>query len=348
MAVSPHFASENLIGAVPTITYGKDLAWFWHDARRAEISGHRNWQVMRMALNYCQCSCVATVKLDATRAGRRLQGSRVRDFGKGLREALESAAEIVIMSISAVKTSSIIGLMFFMGIAAASHAQATKPAPPTPIDEKKVELGGTPWNPQWDEIIEKAMPPEMLSSQVPRGVRRFCPRFYEISETEKRVFWAYFFQALAGAEAGLNPNTSVRHNVTDVAKRDEVTGKTMRSEGLLQLAYADQKRYGCNFDWQVDRALKVNDPAKTILQPKNNLECGVKILVKQTIIQHKPLLTRSGYWSTLRPDGPSYRVFAKQMSNPPAACRLLTKSTIDKSATTKSVQDDVNRGGTPK
>jgi hypothetical protein len=117
---------------------------------------------------------------------------------------------------------------------------------------------------------------------------------------------------------------------------------------LLQLAYADQKRYDCNFDWKIDRALKANDPAKTILQPKNNLECGVKILFNQIIVQHKPLLTRSGYWSSLHPDGLSYRVFAKQMTNPPTACRLSTKSTIDKSATTKSVQDDANRGEAPK
>jgi hypothetical protein len=252
------------------------------------------------------------------------------------------------MSISALKTSFIVSLVFFMGIATASHAQATKPAPPTPIDLKKVELGGTPWNPQWDQIIEKALPPEMLSSQVPQGVRRFCPRFYEMGETDKRSFWAYFFQALAGAEAGLNPNTSVRHTKPEVAKPDDVRGMAMRSQGLLQLAYADQKRYGCNFNWQMDRALKANDPAKTILQPKNNLECGVKILFNQIIVQHKPLLTRSGYWSTLHPDGPSYRVFAKQMTNPPAACGLSTKSTIDKSATTKSVQDDANRGETPK
>ena len=121
-----------------------------------------------------------------------------------------------------------------------------------------------------------------------------------------------------------------------------------RSEGLLQLSYADQRRYGCDFNWQVDRALKANDPAKTILQPKNNLECGVKILVNQTIVQRKPLLTWSGYWSTLQPDGPSYRVFAKQMTNPPAACGLPTKSAIDKSATTKSVQDEANRSQTPK
>jgi hypothetical protein len=252
------------------------------------------------------------------------------------------------MSISSLKTSFIVSLVFFMGIATASHAQATKPAPPTPIDEKKVELGGKPWNPQWDQIIEKALPPEMLSSQVPQGVRRFCPRFYEMGETDKRAFWAYFFQALAGAEAGLNPNTSVRHTKPEVVKRDEGRGLAMRGEGLLQLAYADQKRYGCDFNWQVDRTLKANDPAKTIFQPKNNLECGVKILVNQTIVQHKPLLTRSGYWSTLQPDGPSYRVFAKQMTNPPAACGLSTKSTIDKSATTKSVQDDTTRGKTPK
>jgi len=42
--------------------------------------------------------------------------------------------------------------------------------------------------------------------------------------------------------------------------------------------------YGCDFNWPVDRALKTNDPAKTILQPKNNLECGVKFLVNQTIV----------------------------------------------------------------
>jgi hypothetical protein len=247
------------------------------------------------------------------------------------------------MSIFALNPWFIVSLTFFMAVASPSHAQATNPAPPTPIDEKKVELGGTPWNPQWDQIIEKALPPEMLSSRVPQGVRRFCPRFYEMGETDKRIFWAYFFQALAGAEAGLNPNTSVRHRTPEAAKGDEMRGMAMRTEGLLQLAYADQKRYGCDFNWHADRVLKANDPAKTILQPKNNLECGVKILVNQTIVQHKPLLTWSGYWSTLQPDGPSHRVFAKQMTNPPAACGLASRSTIDRSATTESVQDRANR-----
>ncbi len=81
------------------------------------------------------------------------------------------------MNIFVLKTPWFVAcLIFGMVIPTASPAQAIKPAPPTPIDMKKVELGGTPWNSQWDQIIEKALPPEMLSSQVPRGVRRFCPR----------------------------------------------------------------------------------------------------------------------------------------------------------------------------
>ncbi len=197
---------------------------------------------------------------------------------------------------------------------------AMKAAPPTPIDTKRAELGGPMWDPAWDKTVELALPPEMLSSQVPRDVRRFCPRFYEMSEADKRAFWAYFFQALAGAEAGLKPTSLVRHAQPAMEVKDEVTGVQGRTEGLLQLAYADEKRYGCDFDYEADRRLKANDPARTILQPKANLECGVKILDKQMFDEHKPLLSRTGYWSTLRPGTESYRVFAKQMTNVPAAC----------------------------
>jgi hypothetical protein len=195
-----------------------------------------------------------------------------------------------------------------------------KTAPATPIDVKRVELGGPTWDPEWDKIVELALTPEMLSSQVPRDVRRFCPRFYGMSEVDKRAFWAYFFQALAGAEGGLKPTSLVRHTQPVMDVKDAVTGAKGRTEGLLQLAYEDQKRYGCDFDWETDRRLKANDPARTILQPKNNLECGVTILNKQIIEAHKPLLSHSGYWSTLRPGGESYRVFVKQMTNVPAAC----------------------------
>jgi hypothetical protein len=222
------------------------------------------------------------------------------------------------------------------------HAQETKPAPPTPIDVKKADLGGKVWNPDWDLIIEKAVPSEMLSSAVSHDVARFCPRFSSMNDTDRRAFWAYFFQALAGAEAGLNPRTRVRHTEPEVAKIDKVTGVAVRSEGLLQLSYGDGKLYGCDFDWEADRKLSASSPAKSILQPRNNLECGVKILSNQIIDRHKPLFTRTSYWSTLQPGRKSYRVFAKQMTNPPASCGLPVRVPINTAATTKTVQEQAD------
>ena len=218
-------------------------------------------------------------------------------------------------------------------------SQATKPAPATPIDVKKAELGGTPWHPDWDVIIEKAIPPEMLSMQVPHDVRKFCPNFYGMSEVDKRAFWAYFFQALAGAEACLEPTSRVKHSERVVSRIDPVTGKIVRSEGLLQVSYWDQNRYSCDFDWEKDKSLKPDDPNKTILQPKNNLECGIKILQNQIIDQHLGLITKKSYWAPLQPRNYSHKNFLKQMTNPPEACGVASRSKVAKDKTTKSVKE---------
>ena len=203
---------------------------------------------------------------------------------------------------------------------ATAPAPAMKPAPPTPIDEKRAEIGGPMWDPAWDKIVEQALPPELLSTEVDRDVRPFCPRFDTIDEADKRAFWAYFFQALAGAEGGLKPTARAHHSQAAMQVKDKVTGMQGRTEGLLQLTYEDKNRYGCDFNWDTDRKLKADDPERTILQPTKNLECGIKILDRELIQQHKPLLSRTEYWSTLRPGTSSYRVFLKQMANAPAAC----------------------------
>jgi hypothetical protein len=202
-----------------------------------------------------------------------------------------------------------------------SQPEEIKALPATPIAEKKADLGTQTWNSDWDRVVEQALSPEMLSARVARDVRPFCPRFNAMSDGNKRAFWAYFFQALAGAEAGLLPTADVRHADRQVPVTDTVTKRIVRSEGLLQLTYMDAQRYDCDFDWDKDKQLPEKDPAKTILQPMNNLACGVKILENQLIAQRKPLLSQSGYWATLRPGGPAYRVFAKQMTNVPAVCR---------------------------
>ena len=196
-----------------------------------------------------------------------------------------------------------------------------KAAPATPIAEKKAELGDDQtWNPAWDPMIEEALPLDMLSPQVAKAVKPFCPRFNALSDGDKRAFWAYFFQALAGAEAGLVPTTDVHHMDSVLQVRDDVTHRMVRQEGLLQLTYMDQERYGCDFDWEKDKHRLVHDPAKTILQPKNNLLCGVNIIRYQLIDQHRPLLSSTSYFATLQPGTISIKVFLKQMANVPAVC----------------------------
>jgi hypothetical protein len=197
-----------------------------------------------------------------------------------------------------------------------------KPAPPTPIAVQKEALGKPGWDPAWDAIIEKALPAEFLtSSKVAKDVKPFCPHYSDMPVADRRAFWAYFFQALAGAEAGLEPTVTARHPQPEVSIVDPVTKRIARTEGLLQLAYMDSDRYGCDFDWERDKNLPVKDPNKTILQPETNLLCGMKILTNQVITQNKPLVTHTSYWSTLQPGTVSYRNFRRQMTNPPEACR---------------------------
>lgn len=197
----------------------------------------------------------------------------------------------------------------------------TKPAPPTPIAIEKQELGDPrPWSPDWDTMIEQALPADLLSTDRERQVSALCPRFKFLTDTDRRAFWAYFFQALAGAEAGLEPTANVRHKDPAVAVIDPVTHRVARQEGLLQLAYMDSDRYNCDFDWDKDKELPEHDPAKSILQPKNNLLCGIHILEYQLATQHKPVLSGSSYWVTLRPGTYSHQQFLKQMANEPDEC----------------------------
>lgn len=204
----------------------------------------------------------------------------------------------------------------------ASVDPSVKPAPPTPIAVRKEELGKPGWNPEWDTVIEQALPPEFFTShRVARDVKPLCPRYSRLSDVDKKQFWAYFFQALAGAEAGLEPTSSVRHSDPAVAVRDPVTQRIARQEGLLQLAYMDAGRYGCDFDWEADKHLPEKDPQKTILQPENNLLCGMNILSNQLLTRRWPLLTRKSYWITLQPGTFSYQLFLKQMANVPDVCR---------------------------
>ncbi len=201
-----------------------------------------------------------------------------------------------------------------------------KAAPQTPLAEKKVDLGDdVAWTPAWDAYIEQTLPADLISPEAARAVRPLCPAFAQVSEADKRAFWAYTFQALAAAEAGLKPTADVHHTQAAVAGKDAVTHRASRQEGLLQVKYEDAKRYGCDFDYAADARLPEKSEQRTILQPQRNLACGIKIMENQIVTQGKPLVVRSSYWATLQPGTGSYRVFAKQMANVPEACGLHRK-----------------------
>ena len=228
-----------------------------------------------------------------------------------------------LLSICCGIAAGVIAVRMIDGPASAAPVEPEiKPVPSTPIAKLKAKLGDdATWLPQWDAMIERSLPATLLSAGMQHNVQPFCPRFSRMSEPDRRAFWAYFFQALSGAEAGLNRTASVQHTEPEVAVEDNVSHRMVRSEGLLQLTYEDSARYGCDFDWEHDKRLPEHDPDKTILQPKNNLLCGVNILKSQLVAKKKPLLSKSSYWSVLRPGWPGYRVFAEQMRNVPEVCR---------------------------
>ena len=211
-------------------------------------------------------------------------------------------------------------------------APVTKAAPSTPLVEKREDLGESAgWSPTLDAYIERSLPPDLLSAKAARAVRSYCPDFAAEPDLDKRAFWAYTFQALAAAEAGLNPTANVHHTERVLALTDKVTRRPIRQEGLLQLTYEDNQRYGCDFDWTADRRLPLKDSHRTILEPERNLACGLKIMDDQIITQGKPLISRTSYWATLQPGTASYRVFAKQMANVPAACGLHRRRAVRRS-----------------
>lgn len=70
------FCGEGLIGTVTVMTYGQNLAWIGMMIVAQEYRGRGiGKQLMLAALHYCESRNIATVKLDATPAGRPLYQS---------------------------------------------------------------------------------------------------------------------------------------------------------------------------------------------------------------------------------------------------------------------------------
>ncbi len=77
-----------------------------------------------------------------------------------------------------------------------------KPAPPTPMAEQKAELGDDEtWDPDWDKIIEDALPSDLLSSKVSKDVKNFCPRFSSLQVADKRAYLGVLLPGIGGSRS---------------------------------------------------------------------------------------------------------------------------------------------------
>ncbi len=158
----------------------------------------------------------------------------------------------------------------------------------------------------WTQIVYTVIKKEesyLLGQNVADDIEIFCPQYRSLTEAQRLNFWGQFFASLAYHESGWNPvSRMIESNFT---YKDSVTKMPVVSEGLLQLSYQDEGSYrlDCGFDWNKDKNLAAKDPRKTILNPYNNLRCGIKIMSIQLKKYRSITMSSNVYWAVLKTNG---------------------------------------------
>lgn len=131
----------------------------------------------------------------------------------------------------------------------------------------------------------------------------FRPDYQSLSRKQKINVWGELISAVCKFESGWKPWSYMTETTM---KNDPVTGKQVKSEGLMQLSYQDKKNYPmliCRFDWEADRNKADNDKTRTILDPFINLEFGIQILARQIERTKKIALESGVYWAVIKLNG---------------------------------------------
>ncbi len=179
--------------------------------------------------------------------------------------------------------------------------------PPDPVfkfqalEWEATRSGSSAWSNHIYDVIRNEEP-QMLGQNVADDIEKFCPKYRTLNDNQRLNFWGQLFAGMAKFESSWNPATRMIETTMGI---DPVTGQQVASEGLLQLSYQDERSYGfnCGFDWNRDRLLGVNDPRKTIFDPKLNLRCGIKIMARQLKNKRAISLSSGVYWAVLKIDG---------------------------------------------
>lgn len=140
-----------------------------------------------------------------------------------------------------------------------------------------------------------------------KDITRFYPRYNSLNKAQRATVWCELISAICLPESGWDPCNWMTEKTMGI---DDVTGKQVKSEGLMQLSYQDVINYAGvlkdakgKIDWSKDKFLDQNDPKKTIFDPFINLEAGIRILADQIKRTGCVILSRNVYWAVLKEGG---------------------------------------------
>lgn len=219
--------------------------------------------------------------------------------------------------------------------------------PPAPLPSIAPEPGPTPasrpqvlqgWLRDYDAYVRAGARkyPGLLAID-PARLSNFCPGFARVHD--KAAFYADLLWSIAGPESDRHrAQITLEANLDGVANPiDPVTGRQVRSEGLLQLSYQDTDSYdapeACPFDWAADKAKAIaeyatgaeyGDGTRSIHDAYKNLGCGLFIVNAHLThlyptAEFEDALRR--YWVVMNPADPAYGIVRENLAQRQPACK---------------------------
>lgn len=155
---------------------------------------------------------------------------------------------------------------------------------PNPLEEEDEALA---WNhPSWSKHLKNLVIQDLSKLEKAKDIKRFCPMYSNISQTNKIRMWANLIVAMTKFESSYNPKSTYQ-------EAPPPAGPGTLSIGLLQMSYGD--KHG-------DCPLKKSEG--DLMDPLVNLSCGVKIfsywVSTDGVIQNSANRGAARYWSVLR------------------------------------------------
>ncbi len=187
---------------------------------------------------------------------------------------------------------------------AALQAELLSAAPavaPFDVDDPAPLAWESPKRPEakmWSEYSFRVVNQYLDVLDQARDIELFCPKYRALDRARKVETWADVMAGISYWETGWDPRNRTPEGDQGV---DDVTKRPVYSEGLLQLSYQDQESNPyCVFDWNKDQLLPETDLHRTILNPYNNLYCGIRIMADLVKANGRIVVARGGYWSTVQ------------------------------------------------